>query len=74
MVLEIIISKFSCTLKMMSRNTFLEYQPDSASYTHKGYDQSSSNFVRYDWVVLAFRWPIRGVKKKITKKKILLVF
>ena len=32
MVLEIIISKFSCILKMMSKNTFPEPQPDSASY------------------------------------------
>ena len=32
MVLEIIIIKFSCILKMMSRNTFPEPQPDSASY------------------------------------------
>ena len=32
MVLEIIISKFSCILKMMSRNTFPAPQPDSASY------------------------------------------
>ena len=31
MVLKIIISKFSCILKMMSRNTFPEPQPDSAS-------------------------------------------
>ena len=30
MVLEIIIIKFSCNLKMMSRNTFPELQPDSA--------------------------------------------
>ena len=32
MVLEIIINKFSCILKMMSRNTFPEPQADSASY------------------------------------------
>ena len=32
MVLEMIIIKFICTLKMMSRNTFHEPQPDSASY------------------------------------------
>ena len=32
MVLEIIIFKFSCILKIMSRNTFPESQPDSASY------------------------------------------
>ena len=32
MVWEIIIIKFSCILKTMSRNTFLEHQPDSASY------------------------------------------
>ena len=32
MVLEIIIIKFSCILKIMSRNTFPEPQPDSASY------------------------------------------
>ena len=32
MVLEIIIFKFSCILKIMSRNTFPEPQPDSASY------------------------------------------
>ena len=31
-VLEIIISKLSCILKMMFRNTFPEPQPDSASY------------------------------------------
>ena len=31
MVLEIIIIKFSCISKMMSRNTFHEPQPDSAS-------------------------------------------
>ena len=31
MLLEIIIIKFSCILKMMSRNTFPEPQPDSAS-------------------------------------------
>ena len=31
MVLEIIIIKCICTLKMMSRNTFAEPQPDSAS-------------------------------------------
>ena len=31
MVLEIIIGKLSCNLKMMSRNTFPEPQPDSAS-------------------------------------------
>ena len=30
--LEIIFSKFSYCLKMMSRNTFPEHQPDSASY------------------------------------------
>ena len=35
MVLEIIIIKFSCILKMMSRNTFPEPQPDSASYIRK---------------------------------------
>ena len=33
-VLEIIIDKFSCMLNMMSRNTFPEPQPDSASYRH----------------------------------------
>ena len=32
MVLEIIIIKFSFILKMMSRNTFPEPQPDSALY------------------------------------------
>ena len=32
LVLEIIISKFSYSLKMMPRNTFPEPQPDSASY------------------------------------------
>ena len=32
MVLEIMIFKFSCILKIMSRNTFTEPQPDSASY------------------------------------------
>ena len=32
MVLEIIIIKLSCILKMMSRNTFPEPQPDSALY------------------------------------------
>ena len=32
MVLEIVIIKFSCILKMMSRNTFPEPQPDIASY------------------------------------------
>ena len=32
MVLEIIISQFSCNLKMMPRTTFPEHQPDSASY------------------------------------------
>ena len=37
MVLEIIIIKFSCILKVMSRNTFPEPQPDSASYTKKKY-------------------------------------
>ena len=31
-VLNIIISKFSYSLKTMSRNTFPETQPDSASY------------------------------------------
>ena len=31
MVLEIIIIKFCCILKIMSRNTFPEPQPDSAS-------------------------------------------
>ena len=31
MVLEIIIIEFSCILIMMSRNTFPEPQPDSAS-------------------------------------------
>ena len=29
MVLELIISKFSCVLKIMFRNTFPEPQPDS---------------------------------------------
>ena len=33
MVLEIIIIKFSCILKIMFRNTIPEPQPDSASYT-----------------------------------------
>ena len=32
MVLEIIIIKFSCILKMMCRNTFPEPQPVGASY------------------------------------------
>ena len=32
MILEINILQFSCILKMMSRNTFPEPQPDSASY------------------------------------------
>ena len=32
MVLEIIDIKLSCILKIMSRNTFPEPQPDSASY------------------------------------------
>ena len=32
MVQEIIISKFSCNLKIMSRYSFLEPQPDSALY------------------------------------------
>ena len=32
MAFEIIIIKFSCILKIMSRNTFSEPQPDSASY------------------------------------------
>ena len=35
MVLKINISKFSCILKMMPRNTFPEPQPDSASYLQK---------------------------------------
>ena len=35
MVLEIIITKFSCVLKIMSRNNFPEPQPDSASYADK---------------------------------------
>ena len=34
MVLEIIISKFPWILKIMSRNTFPELQPDSASYVY----------------------------------------
>ena len=33
MVLKIIISKYSCILKIISRNTFPEPQPDSASYS-----------------------------------------
>ena len=33
MVLEIIIIKFSCILKRISRNTFPEPQPDSVSYS-----------------------------------------
>ena len=33
MVLKIIISKFSCISKIISRNTFPEPQPDSASNT-----------------------------------------
>ena len=32
MVLELIVIKFSCILKTMSRNTFPEPQPDSAPY------------------------------------------
>ena len=32
LLMEIIIIKFSCILKMMSRNIFPEHQPDSASY------------------------------------------
>ena len=32
MIWEIIISKLSCILKIMSRNTFSEPQPDIASY------------------------------------------
>ena len=32
MVLETIISKFSCILKMISRNNFPDPQPDSPSY------------------------------------------
>ena len=36
MVLEININKFSCILKIMSRNTFPELQPDSASYVVQG--------------------------------------
>ena len=32
MVLEIIILKFSCFWKIMSRNTFPEPQPDSAAF------------------------------------------
>ena len=35
MLLEIIISYFSCILKMMSRNTFHEPQCDSASYLER---------------------------------------
>ena len=34
MVFKIIISYFSCILKMMYNNTFPEPQPDSASYLH----------------------------------------
>ena len=34
MALEIITIKYSCILKMMSRNTFSESQPDSASYVN----------------------------------------
>ena len=37
MVLEIIITKFSCISKMMSRNTLHEPQPDSASYLDIGH-------------------------------------
>ena len=33
MELEIIIIKFSCIIKRISRNTFPEPQPDSASYS-----------------------------------------
>ena len=35
MVLKIIIIKLTCILKIMSRNTFPEPQPDSASYSNK---------------------------------------
>ena len=43
MVLEIIIIKFSCILKMMSRNTFPEPQPDSASYQDWRYESLDSS-------------------------------
>ena len=36
MVLQIIFIKFSCILKTMSRNTFPDPQPDSASYGGEG--------------------------------------
>ena len=42
MVSEIIISKFSCILKMMTSNTFPKPQPDSASYGAENLDSLPS--------------------------------
>ena len=46
MVLEIIIIKFSCIFKMMSRNTFPEPQPDSASYSVYLHSQGTMEILR----------------------------
>ena len=42
MVLEIVIIKFIFTLKMMSRNTFPELQPDSVSYLDESFIRQAS--------------------------------
>ena len=60
MQLEIIISKFSCILKTMSRNNFPEPQPDSASFkTWLFVEQSlvhqvckNLNIPEYTWMYL----------------------
>ena len=51
MVLEIIIIKFSCILKMMSGKNIPEPQPDSASYVVV-YDATTVGFFQ-DWELSA---------------------
>ena len=46
-ILEVSLSKFSYSLKMMSRNTFSEPQPDSASYP---IFLSITEVQRYDYI------------------------
>ena len=55
MVLEIIIVRFSCILKIMSRNTFPEPQPDSASYYK---DSFSHVYSQAKYFILDTRFPV----------------
>ena len=86
MVLEIIISKFFCILKMTSRNTFPQPKPESASYVgddgglRNGGDSGGWSWLKVTMLVVVTdrRWQMLDdnwvIPYKSTKKIMIFFF